>query len=479
MTTPSDDLDRLKSEGDVLSRVEALESKVSGLFRESIEAVSVDEITTDLGEIRMGRFLATESDGDPTDPTFSGVFMVADPETFGDTEYHFGGVRTGELMFGGNADTGRFDFCGGLAYIDSDGITGNELLKWMIKQCGKQGEHERVFTFGMEELNEKPSATIAFRDMGGAELLTNGGAEAGDLTGWTDEDGGRFNVSTVNPHSGSYCFEKITHLGGVLYQDKNISDSKSYILTGYIYKTADLDDSINIGWYNNDDFIILEYMGVAGLPLGTWTNIEKQLKPPAGANKLHINFLGGNGTKFDDISLLEITVNQKLQLRDDGLYLNGVEVGGGGDYPDQWLGNYATFCGFKSDGTRFTPADLSLVNTSWQSGIRMLPAAAECADGDYYTCQVELAAGTYNFHWNYGKYTSSGKCDLYIDGVKVNATTLDCYASSASYNNQWDLTGITVATSGMHEIKFLINGKNASSSDYTLVGSMIIMKRTA
>ena len=387
MTTPNDDLDRLKSEGDLLARVEALETKANGLFRESIEAASVDEITTDLGEIRMGRFLATESDGDPTDNTFNGMFMTTDTETFGSSEYNFGGVRLGQLMFGGNASTGKFDFCGGLAYIDADGITGSQLLKWMIKQTATQGVHTRHGQLGMEEAGGKPAWTLSFNDAASeSELLANGGAEVGDLTGWTDEDGGivpRFDVSTINPNTGSYCFEKLSALSGVLYQDESILDSKSFIITGSIYSISNLTDGISVSWYTDADFISVEHIGGSGLRENGWTTIEKLITPPAGANVLRINLTGTTGAKFDDISLKEVTVNQKLQLRDDGLYLNGVEVGGAASYSTT----------LNTKGRNQNGGTTSSYTFMWQRfflyrKIKLASVLCDCRNAATYTCTL-------------------------------------------------------------------------------------------
>jgi hypothetical protein len=147
--------------------------------------------------------------------------------------------------------------------------------------------------------------------------------------------------------------------------------------------------------------------------------------------------------------------------------------------PDSWFGAFTQFRAFHSDGTEFEPTSgRSLSSTSMPSGASMLPGS-EAADGDYYICNVMLAPGTYTWLVNYAKGTSFGKVDLYIDGVKVNSTTLDMYASSASYANDWSVTSIAISTYMVHEIKLVINGKNASSSDYRIQMGAMSMNRTA
>ncbi len=147
--------------------------------------------------------------------------------------------------------------------------------------------------------------------------------------------------------------------------------------------------------------------------------------------------------------------------------------------PDSWFGAFTQFQAFHVDGSRFEPSSgRSLSSTSLPSGASLLPGS-EAADGDYYICYVWLMPGTYSFLVNFAKGSSFGKADLYVDGVKVNATTLDMYAAGASYANDWNVGNISVSYYSLHELKILINGKNASSTDYRIQMGAMSMNRTA
>jgi hypothetical protein len=74
------------------------------------------------------------------------------------------------------------------------------------------------------------------------------------------------------------------------------------------------------------------------------------------------------------------------------------------------------------------------------------------------------AAGDYTFYVTYLKSNVSGIVDFYIDGVAV-ATGLDCYAASTTWNQVYSIA-VAGLTAGRHTFKYIINGKNASSSAY-------------
>jgi len=154
-------------------------------------------------------------------------------------------------------------------------------------------------------------------------------------------------------------------------------------------------------------------------------------------------------------------------------------VSGWVSYPDGYAGNGAALVGYTAAGAIIADNVIQVNNTNVFGGVSLVSSAASAADGVYYILNVPLAAGTYSIAINYTKSTAYGKFDLYMDGVKVNSTTLDAYAASTSYNNQWNVTGVVIATGGWHVLKILTNGKNASSSDYRLYVGAIVIHRTA
>ena len=149
-------------------------------------------------------------------------------------------------------------------------------------------------------------------------------------------------------------------------------------------------------------------------------------------------------------------------------------------YPDGYSGNGASLVGYTAAGAIIADNVIKVNDADTRGGVQMNSTAASAADGVYYILNLPLAAGTYRIAINYAKSANMGKFDLYMDGVKVSgATPLDAYAASTSYNNQWNVTGVVIATGGWHVLKILTNGKNASSSDYRLYVGAIVIHRTA
>ena len=144
-------------------------------------------------------------------------------------------------------------------------------------------------------------------------------------------------------------------------------------------------------------------------------------------------------------------------------------------YPEWWMGAFGLFQAYTAAGARFALTQ-NIAYSSNYSGIIAIAAAGDAADGVYYILNIPLRAGTYAFAMAHIKAAAYGKFDLYVDGTKKSATALDCYASSASYNNQWDVASIVIATDGWHQFKILTNG--TSGSDYQIGGGVIMVYRT-
>lgn len=113
------------------------------------------------------------------------------------------------------------------------------------------------------------------------------------------------------------------------------------------------------------------------------------------------------------------------------------------------------------------------------SSNRVLRAnAAGAADGDYAQWDVLLSAGTWQLDVVYLSATSAGIMQAQIDGTNVGST-VDTYAAAGVADNLHTVTGIAVATAGLHTLKLLVSGKNASSSNYILRIQAVALRRTA
>ena len=98
-------------------------------------------------------------------------------------------------------------------------------------------------------------------------------------------------------------------------------------------------------------------------------------------------------------------------------------------------------------------------------------------DGDSFTTgSFYLDKGTYSLDMYHGTNTNFGICDVYLDSTKI--ATIDEYAGSSG-SIKTTTNSITVSTSGIKTMTFTANGKNASSSDYTINVCAVTFRKTA
>jgi hypothetical protein len=88
-----------------------------------------------------------------------------------------------------------------------------------------------------------------------------------------------------------------------------------------------------------------------------------------------------------------------------------------------------------------------------------------------------MNVGTYTMVVVYIKTTSAGIIDIGIGGTSFG--TKDAYAGSEADNQVWIVTGISIATEGFKTIYMKANGKNGSSSAYSVYVSAISLFKTA
>lgn len=496
MTTPNDDLDRLKTPNDILSRIEALESKVNNLQTSSVEADTGDEIFTDLGQIRMGDFLATQGDGDPDGANYTGCFMSANGFTINGETYHIGGMLDGVLMWAGNSSTGKFMFCGGNAWIDIDGITGTDLLKWLVKQTATNDIYTRTGKLGFalkEGGGVIPAWQMSYENDAGAELITNGDFETGDFTGWTKTT--ETNGAWIIEDDPSYVIAGAYSLGmdasdvnqSLLLTGDRVTGvaDKSIIFTGSIKRDNVLSGTllakIEIKWYDAASGGALLQTDILGqintVAAGVITNdYETTISAPTGALSfetlitLQKSILTG-AVFFDSISAKEVTVNQKLWLGDDGVECSN------GLYPTEvnlWGYDVTTLNSASAAVTTYYSVDTGQYFNQY-TGI----SNANANDGDKYIWYNWLAkAGTYTLTFLGTSGTSRGKFDIYIDDVLVSASSIDTYTSGSVNNKVLTSASLDIAYNGIHTLELRVNGKHASSSDYSIFMTKINLKRT-
>lgn len=100
------------------------------------------------------------------------------------------------------------------------------------------------------------------------------------------------------------------------------------------------------------------------------------------------------------------------------------------------------------------------------------------SSGNYVEHTVYAPAGTYTLTVAYVKSGFGGIAAISIDGGAALGTTIDMYAASLTNNQSTAITSITIATSGLHTVRFTSTTKNASSSGYYIYASGFSLTRT-
>lgn len=181
------------------------------VFRISTEEERVQQLSdlgVDLGTIFKGNFIATNNNTMPDDPNFTGVYMSVEGFEFNGEIYNIAGILNGGLQFGFNATAGRAVFLNGSAVLGSDGIDVTDELKWIIRQTATSGGQTRVGKFAMAVPTGEtvPALELSMSSPPASEMMTNGGFESGDFTGWnkTTEVNGVWSIDSLVRAEGLY-----------------------------------------------------------------------------------------------------------------------------------------------------------------------------------------------------------------------------------------------------------------------------------
>ena len=144
--------------------------------------------------------------------------------------------------------------------------------------------------------------------------------------------------------------------------------------------------------------------------------------------------------------------------------------GGGGvsvQYPKSWSKFYRDFK-IQTAGkswVKYSPAGTEFGGDTWY--------VSPPADGDTVIDYATLDSGNYVFELHYCSSVNRGIADIYIGGNLIGS--VDMY-TSAEASNQRTAINFTVSSPGTKEVKIVINGKNASSSDYILTGTKAMIR---
>src|SRR5574343_343939 len=187
MSFTSQPLDEMMNSGSITKAIRDLQNAAPA---NSLTADSASQITSDLGDMVAGRFIAPLTENaEPTDSGFSGAFMSGQGENFEDGKVKFGAVTNGALNFA--------VFDDGSVLANNVHFSGNEIdarlvlenYGWMTRQTGTTGAETRNMRMGMLDNGTSGVGRIEFYENGADVSITNGGFETGDFTGWTTAGG--------------------------------------------------------------------------------------------------------------------------------------------------------------------------------------------------------------------------------------------------------------------------------------------------
>jgi len=346
-------------EGNYKQIILGLLARVKHLEEAEVHGSEAADSFDSLGDMRAGRFLALSSGQEPEDADACGVVMDADGHVFGDDSYNHYGVNLGIFQFGFSATTGKGVLCNGNITLDIDGITGTDLLKWMVKQTATNSTNIRTGKLGMAlaEGGAVPQWEMSLESPAGdAVTIVNGDFATGDLTGWTKttETNGAWDViSYFDNYVGR--FYRFNETGspincvGVLTSDRitDITAGLNYLFGFRVqcFKALAIPNvawatvKIELKWYDHASAgnLLRTDVVYTGQPV-SWTTQSLAVQAPTGAlsytivatlpsTALQSDYFGL--FYIDDFAMSEITVNQKIWLEDAGVGLkNSLGVSG-------------------------------------------------------------------------------------------------------------------------------------------------------
>ena len=91
----------------------------------------------------------------------------------------------------------------------------------------------------------------------------------------------------------------------------------------------------------------------------------------------------------------------------------------------------------------------------------------EADDGDSISWYLNLEPGTYSLTTIYQKGPNSPIIEVFVDSTSLG--TFDTYTGVGTPNQVQTTAGITIGSNGNYLLKYLANGKNASSGDYQML----------
>lgn len=118
------------------------------------------------------------------------------------------------------------------------------------------------------------------------------------------------------------------------------------------------------------------------------------------------------------------------------------------------------------------PLGLPAADSNQVFNMHIFPGSNPPSTGAEFRGTMLLQAGTYTFKYIGLKNTTYGVGTVYLNGVSIG--TINHYAASLQYNQTTTITGVVVATSGLHTIRHIITSAGAGGG-FQFVGTCVSM----
>ena len=288
--------------------------------RRSLNVERLGNVTPNAGDLSSGTYWIRE----PSTGIIRGYFTATPLSQFPGFYLAFYDV-SGFFQFGVNADDGSLAALGGSLLINSDGLSieGLTLAQYFL---ASNAGNQRQAWLGMylPQGASVPVWSIIFTGPDGSSLITNGDAEDGDLTGWTDADSA-WEASATSPYDGGYSLKHLSDaevFPGKLLQNVAVTEGNIYSF-GFASRLESgiLSPYVKLVWKTSAPAVILTDI-IYGTHSSSWQFSQQSFTAPETAASVDIELYPGdpfNDCYFDAIILFEQGISTELRLLDHAI----------------------------------------------------------------------------------------------------------------------------------------------------------------